>query len=153
MQESFLKTNSNIDTSILPDEILQKVEFLPLVSQIEIQQKLTQIIEKKLEKNLLFSQNVLQAVFETEVDLTNASILEITELIDEATATLTPREEKVIKNRFGYNLDGKKHTQESIAGYFDLSQQSISRIEAKLLKKLRHPSRSRRLKAFLEGKQ
>ena len=64
--------------------------------------------------------------------------------------TLTPREEKVIKMRFGLG-DGSEHTLEEVGQNFAVTRERIRQIEAKALRKLRHPSRSRKLKAFLEG--
>jgi RNA polymerase primary sigma factor len=64
--------------------------------------------------------------------------------------TLTPREEQVIKMRFGLG-DGSEHTLEEVGQRFSVTRERIRQIEAKALRKLRHPSRSRMLKAFLEG--
>jgi len=64
--------------------------------------------------------------------------------------TLTPREEQVIKMRFGLG-DGSEHTLEEVGQRFSVTRERIRQIEAKALRKLRHPSRSRTLKAFLEG--
>ncbi|NNE65688.1 MAG: RNA polymerase sigma factor RpoD [Pyrinomonadaceae bacterium] len=75
------------------------------------------------------------------------------EITDEVLATLTPREEKVIKMRFGLGNTGSEHTLEEVGQHFTVTRERIRQIEAKALRKLRHPSRSRRLKAFLEGKQ
>ncbi len=63
--------------------------------------------------------------------------------------TLTPREEKVIKMRFGLE-DGSEHTLEEVGQSFAVTRERIRQIEAKALRKLRHPSRSRKLRAFLE---
>jgi RNA polymerase primary sigma factor len=65
--------------------------------------------------------------------------------------TLTPREEKVIKMRFGVG-DGSEHTLEEVGQSFAVTRERIRQIEAKALRKLRHPSRSRKLRAFLEGR-
>jgi RNA polymerase primary sigma factor len=64
--------------------------------------------------------------------------------------TLTPREEKVIKMRFGLD-DGSEHTLEEVGQSFAVTRERIRQIEAKALRKLRHPSRSRRLRAFLDA--
>jgi len=64
--------------------------------------------------------------------------------------TLTPREEKVIKMRFGLE-DGSEHTLEEVGHSFAVTRERIRQIEAKALRKLRHPSRSRNLRTFLEG--
>jgi RNA polymerase primary sigma factor len=72
-------------------------------------------------------------------------------ITDEVLATLTPREEKVIKMRFGLGTTGSEHTLEEVGQHFAVTRERIRQIEAKALRKLRHPSRSRKLKAFLEG--
>ena len=73
------------------------------------------------------------------------------EITDEVLATLTPREEKVIKLRFGLGTTGSEHTLEEVGQHFAVTRERIRQIEAKALRKLRHPSRSRKLKAFLDG--
>ena len=73
------------------------------------------------------------------------------EITDEVLATLTPREEKVIKMRFGLGTTGSEHTLEEVGQHFAVTRERIRQIEAKALRKLRHPSRSRKLKAFLES--
>ncbi len=75
------------------------------------------------------------------------------EITDEVLATLTPREEKVIKMRFGLGATGSEHTLEEVGQHFAVTRERIRQIEAKALRKLRHPSRSRKLKAFLDGAQ
>ncbi|MBA2341765.1 MAG: RNA polymerase sigma factor RpoD [Pyrinomonadaceae bacterium] len=73
------------------------------------------------------------------------------EITNEVLATLTPREEKVIKMRFGLGTTGSEHTLEEVGQHFAVTRERIRQIEAKALRKLRHPSRSRKLKAFIEG--
>jgi len=63
--------------------------------------------------------------------------------------TLTPREEKIIKMRFGFE-DGSEHTLEQVGQTFGVTRERIRQIEAKALRKLRHPARSNRLRSFLE---
>ena len=75
------------------------------------------------------------------------------EITDEVLATLTPREEKVIKMRFGLETTGSEHTLEEVGQHFAVTRERIRQIEAKALRKLRHPSRSRKLKAFLDNTQ
>ena len=77
--------------------------------------------------------------------------LNLKEQTDAVLKTLTPREEKVIKMRFGVG-DGSEHTLEEVGQNFLVTRERIRQIEAKALRKLRHPSRSRRLRAFLEGR-
>ena len=64
--------------------------------------------------------------------------------------TLTPREEQIIRMRFGVG-DGSEHTLEEVGQRFAVTRERIRQIEANALRKLRHPSRSRKLRAFLEG--
>ena len=64
--------------------------------------------------------------------------------------TLTPREERIIKMRFGMD-DGSEHTLEEVGNTFAVTRERIRQIEAKALRKLRHPSRSGKLRVFLEG--
>ncbi|MFQ5915142.1 MAG: RNA polymerase sigma factor RpoD [Nitrospinota bacterium] len=63
--------------------------------------------------------------------------------------TLTPREEKVLRKRFGIGMDSE-HTLEEVGQGFDVTRERIRQIEAKALRKLRHPSRSKRLRSFVE---
>ena len=69
----------------------------------------------------------------------------------EVLKTLSPREEKIIKMRFGLQ-DGGEHTLEEVGQYFAVTRERIRQIEAKALRKLRHPSRSHRLRVFLEAR-
>nr|MBA3715386.1 sigma-70 family RNA polymerase sigma factor [Pyrinomonadaceae bacterium] len=74
------------------------------------------------------------------------------ELTDEVLQTLSPREEKVLKMRYGLDGSGEEHTLEQVGQHFNVTRERIRQIEAKALKKLRHPSRARVLKVFLDGK-
>jgi RNA polymerase primary sigma factor len=76
----------------------------------------------------------------------NVSLKEQTALV---LHTLTPREEKIMKMRFGLE-DGSEHTLEEVGLEFAVTRERIRQIEAKALRKLRQPSRSRKLKSFLE---
>ncbi|MBQ8331707.1 MAG: RNA polymerase sigma factor RpoD [Clostridia bacterium] len=71
------------------------------------------------------------------------------EVIEKELHTLTPREEHVIKLRFGL-YDGRTRTLEEVGKEFDITRERIRQIEAKALRKLRHPSRARHLRGFLE---
>ena len=77
--------------------------------------------------------------------------LNLKEQTDSVLKSLTPREEKVIKMRFGVG-DGSERTLEEVGQNFAVTRERIRQIEAKALRKLRHPSRSRKLRAFLEGR-
>ena len=74
--------------------------------------------------------------------------LNLKEQTDSVLKTLTPREEKVIKMRFGVG-EGSEHTLEEVGRDFAVTRERIRQIEAKALRKLRHPSRSRKLRTFL----
>ena len=65
--------------------------------------------------------------------------------------TLSPREEKVIRLRFGLNAEGRERTLEEVGEDFQVTRERIRQIEVKALRKLRHPSRARVLKNFIEG--
>ncbi len=64
--------------------------------------------------------------------------------------TLTPREEKVLRMRFGIG-EKSDHTLEEVGQDFEVTRERIRQIEAKALRKLRHPSRSKQLKSFIEN--
>jgi RNA polymerase primary sigma factor len=76
--------------------------------------------------------------------------MSLTEQTRKVLATLTPREEKVLRMRFGIG-ERADHTLEEVGQDFDVTRERIRQIEAKALKKLRHPSRSKRLRPFVEG--
>ena len=71
------------------------------------------------------------------------------EQLDEVLDTLTDREQKVLRLRFGMN-DGRARTLEEVGKEFDVTRERIRQIEAKALRKLRHPSRSRKLRDYLD---
>jgi RNA polymerase primary sigma factor len=70
--------------------------------------------------------------------------------VNDVLKTLTPREAKVIRLRFGLTEDGAQRTLEEVGAFFNVTRERIRQIEAKALRKLRHPTRSRRLKAYTE---
>jgi len=78
-----------------------------------------------------------------------ASFMLLKEQLEEVLETLTPREEKVLRLRFGLD-DGRARTLEEVGQHFGVTRERIRQIEAKALRKLRHPSRSKKLKDFLE---
>ncbi|MDE5065697.1 RNA polymerase sigma factor RpoD [Wolbachia endosymbiont of Drosophila seguyi] len=63
-------------------------------------------------------------------------------------ATLTPKEERILRMRFGLGKDGKEHTLEEVGKIFNVTRERIRQIEAKALRKLKHPSRARKLRGF-----
>ena len=74
----------------------------------------------------------------------------LTEITKEVLDSLTPREAKVLRMRFGIEMS-TDHTLEEVGRQFDVTRERIRQIEAKALRKLRHPSRSDKLKSFMEG--
>ena len=77
---------------------------------------------------------------------------DLKERVREVLKTLTPREEKVLKMRFGIDV-ASEHTLEEVGRDFSVTRERIRQIEVKAIKKLRHPSRSKKLKAFLEKEE
>ena len=77
-----------------------------------------------------------------------ASYTLLREQLEEVLKTLTPREEEVLRMRFGL-IDGKPHTLEEVGKQFDVTRERTRQIESKALRKLRHPSRSKKLRDFL----
>lgn len=75
----------------------------------------------------------------------------VTQAVETALLTLTPREEKVIRMRVGLTPTQQDRSQQYVADHFDVSRHRIREIERKALRKLRHPSRARGLKVFLES--
>jgi RNA polymerase primary sigma factor len=65
-------------------------------------------------------------------------------------ASLTPREERIVRMRFGLGMNSD-HTLEEVGQQFSVTRERIRQIEAKALRKLKHPSRSRELRSFLES--
>ena len=78
-----------------------------------------------------------------------ASLILLKEQLGEVLSTLTEREEKVLRLRFGLE-DGRSRTLEEVGKEFNVTRERIRQIEAKALRKLRHPSRSRKVKDFLD---
>ena len=86
---------------------------------------------------------------EAQVPAEVASQTLLREQLKEVLRTLTPREAKVLELRFGL-VDGRSRTLEEVGKEFDVTRERIRQIEAKALRKLRHPSRSKKLRDFLD---
>lgn len=84
---------------------------------------------------------------DTPTPVENASYAMLKEQIAEVLHTLSPREEQVIRMRFGL-ADGVPHTLEDVGAYFNITRERIRQIEAKAIRKLRHPSRSKLLRDY-----
>lgn len=79
-----------------------------------------------------------------------ALIADLREATREVLETLNPREAKVLRMRFGIEMN-TDHTLEEVGRQFDVTRERIRQIEAKALRKLRHPTRSERLRSFLDN--
>jgi len=75
--------------------------------------------------------------------------IDLAEQVDKVLGSLTPREERVLRMRFGIG-EKSDHTLEEVGQDFEVTRERIRQIEAKALRKLRHPSRSKRLRTFIE---
>ncbi|MDQ2747519.1 MAG: sigma-70 family RNA polymerase sigma factor [Acidobacteriota bacterium] len=129
------------------------VELLSFGERVTLADSLAEAINEKLVVYRLKLPAFFQALFGKGSDLKERYINTKTiEMVEQALNTLSPREEKVIKMRFGLDKTVESKTQKLIGKHFAVSASRISQMEAKILEKLRHPSRSRSLKAFLEGK-
>jgi RNA polymerase primary sigma factor len=84
---------------------------------------------------------------ESPIDATTS--INLQETVREVLAGLTPREAKVLRMRFGIDMN-TDHTLEEVGKQFDVTRERIRQIEAKALRKLRHPSRSEQLRSFLD---
>ena len=133
-----------------PEEIAAKME-LPL----EKVQKVLRIAKEPISLETPIGEeedNHLGDFIEDKrvVSPTDAVIsLNLSEQTRRILATLTPREEKVLRMRFGIG-EKSDHTLEEVGRDFDVTRERIRQIEAKALRKLRHPSRSKKLKSFLD---
>ena len=78
-----------------------------------------------------------------------ASVIAFKEQLEDVLGTLTPREKNVLRLRFGL-MDGRARTLEEVGRSFNVTRERIRQIEAKALRKLRHPARSKKLKDFLD---
>ena len=85
---------------------------------------------------------------ETAQPAEETSYTMLREQLEEVLSTLTEREKQVLQMRFGL-LDGKPHTLEEVGSEFEVTRERIRQIESKALRKLRHPSRSKKLRDFL----
>ena len=79
----------------------------------------------------------------------NTTDINLMETVRDVLAGLTPREAKVLRMRFGIDMN-TDHTLEEVGKQFDVTRERIRQIEAKALRKLRHPSRSEQLRSFLD---
>jgi len=104
-----------------------------------------------LETPILSEEKELKDVIVDEKSVSPFKTLENSEAasrIEEVLASLTEREEKIIRMRFGIGI-GTEHTLEEVGKYFNLTRERIRQIEIKALKKLRHPARSKMLREYV----
>jgi RNA polymerase primary sigma factor len=92
-----------------------------------------------------FGELIEDTFFPNQVERIEAADLRA--VSDEALSTLTPREEKIVRMRFGLDRSGEEHTLEEISHLFGVTRERIRQIESKALKKLRHPALAQKLKA------
>jgi len=92
-----------------------------------------------------FEELIEDTFFPSQVERMEAT--ELRAVSDEALSTLTPREERIVRMRFGLDRSGKEHTLEEIGRVFGVTRERIRQIESKALKKLRHPAVAQKLKA------
>jgi RNA polymerase primary sigma factor len=74
------------------------------------------------------------------------------ELTEDVLSTLTPREKEIIKMRFGLDQSGEERTLEEVGKHFNVTRERIRQIEAKAMRKLKHPSHSEKLRTHAEGR-
>ncbi|MGB8990465.1 MAG: RNA polymerase sigma factor RpoD, partial [Desulfobaccales bacterium] len=134
-----------------PEEIAEKMEF-----PLEKVRKVLKIAKEPLsletpigdEEDSHLGDFIEDKKLSTPMDA--VSNLNLADQTRKMLATLTPREEKVLRKRFGIG-EKTDHTMEEVGRDFEVTRERIRQIEAKALRKLRHPSRSIRLKSFIEG--
>ena len=85
-----------------------------------------------------------------ESPIENTTNINLSETVRDVLAGLTPREAKVLRMRFGIDMN-TDHTLEEVGKQFDVTRERIRQIEAKALRKLKHPSRSDKLRSFIDS--
>ena len=104
-------------------------------------------LDKKLKDKTI---KILFDEEKTKTEIASFVNLNLAEQTRRVLSTLTPREEKVLRMRFGIGEESD-HTLEEVGQDFNVTRERIRQIEAKALRKLRHPSRSNKLKTFVDG--
>lgn len=135
------------------DEDARKVVsmFIPDESLEELLDQYTDEIEESYPKDIalgaILSNLSSETVLSDEDAYYSAESHMLRDILEDILCTLTPREERVIKLRYGF--DGHERTLEEVGAIFNVTRERIRQIEGKALRKLRHPSRSKRIKDFL----
>jgi len=133
-----------------PDEIAEKIGF-----PVDKVRKILRITKEpiSLETPLNDDEDTHLADFiedkNTPTPQDTAIFGDLIENLDKVLATLTPREERVVRMRFGLG-EKHDHTLEEVGQVFEVTRERIRQIEAKALKKLKHPSRTQKLRCFIE---
>lgn len=149
-------TSRNGDKTIkteCKDELLDKLKPVGLSDLVSVRDRINERIDVLLALKDYRVRPFLQELFGDNSVCRYDDLIYALIAIDEVLETLTPRKEKVIKMRFGLGHTGSSHTLEEVGQHFAVTRQRIQQIEKSALKTLRHPSRSRRLKAFLREEQ
>ncbi len=123
----------------LPEELFSAAQ---METALESNQRTFKVQEAEM-RFMIESKSEIKSLEQTVLES------ERTKKIDEVLNTLTPREKKIIEMRFGLE-DGVDYTLEEVGLKFDVNRERVRQIEAKAIRKLRHPSRSRQLQDFIE---
>ena len=105
--------------------------------------------EEISENNKKFYQALIDAIFVHKISIENMDVSKLREAVAEVLCTLSPRERDVLRIRLGMD-DGRMRTLEEVGQLFGVTKESIRLTEAKALRKLRHPNRSKYLRQLIE---
>lgn len=136
------------------EDLKIKLKELKFSQLKEVSEFCNELIEENNYYYKIWLSELLRKIFNRPIVLEFHQVDdEIIQIVEEMLLTLTPRQQEILRRHYGLGTYGEKFTQKEIGEHFVLTDSRISQIEKGALRKLRHPSRSRRLKAFLEGKQ
>ena len=106
--------------------------------------------EEVSENNKNFYLALIQTIFVHKISIENMDASKLREAVAEVLVTLSPRERDILRLRFGMD-DGRMRTLKEIGQLFGLTRERIRQVEAKALRKLRHPNRSKHLRELIEA--